>query len=300
MQKIAKVHLFPTGRLGNQLYFAAAALTLRKKLIAQGFSPKVILHAPEPLEDLKYLVNFEAEKIAKDSIARMIIGKRTLQKANILIRFLSKLFRSRYELNSQNITTFDEVNPAHFRPRIKISESRHDYRFFEDIKDEIFQYQRKKLGSLLTSARINDEDFDSKIAVHMRFGDYLAPGIAAQYGNLSQSYYRRALQELIGMDRIEKAHIQLFSDDVALGLDALEKMGIENISTYSNANLTPAQELLLMSQFSRIIISNSTFSWWAGYFAEKKSAVVAPNPLMLAAESNLSRSPHWIYVDGWA
>jgi len=185
MRKFTKIHLFPTGRLGNQLYFAVAAITLKKKLSAQGVSPKVILHAAQPLGDLKYLINFEPEKIERDTLLRMIVGKRTLQKANIIIRFLYKLLQLRYKLIGQEIVVYGDLDAINCRDSIKISESRHDYRFFEDNKEEILQYQQTHLKSLFDLAGITTEKIESNIAIHMRFGDYLLPDIATQYGNLS-------------------------------------------------------------------------------------------------------------------
>lgn len=300
MRKKVTIHLFPSGRLGNQLYFACMALAARQKLTELSFDVRIVLHSKEPIPALKFLINFEIEHHSSDRMMHIIVGKRTLSHSNIFIRAFFKLFQLRYSIASQSLNKFDELLPNPRKKRIIINQSSHDFRFFECVQQAVNKHQEEAFIDLLNHSLVKEINFDEVVAIHMRFGDYLEAATAANYGNLSENYYQRALLAVAGSSPIKSIQIQLFSDEPEKGIKLLAEMGLENVSYLPAGAFSAADELVIMSKFRRIILSNSTFSWWAGYFASKNSLVVAPNPLMLIAESHLSRSPNWTYVDGWS
>ena len=115
---------------------------------------------------------------------------------------------------------------------------------------------------------------DKPLIVHVRRGDYL--NHKNTFGLLSLEYFDKAIKSFpIEMRR----RIWIFSDD--------ENM--ENFSILKNkydcffpptAMLTPVEIMFLMSKGKNLIISNSTFSWWAGFLMKgnnKNSIVLAPS-----------------------
>jgi hypothetical protein len=119
------------------------------------------------------------------------------------------------------------------------------------------------------------------------------------YGNLPDGYYSKAIKDVNQLKSLDATSVVLFSDDTQKGKEVLERIGINNENIFTPEHLSPAQELFLLSKFKKIVLSNSTFSWWAGYFAENYAHVIAPDPLYKNLDTNLSRSPNWDYGDAW-
>ena len=300
MKRKLKIHVYPTGRLGNQLYFAAIAMSLQKSQKSLGIDSKIIVHTDQPIVDLRYLLNFKPDKVCKFSLIKKIIGDNYLEDKNVIVRGMHRINLLQRDLLSSAINSFSDIQNQKLRKRVNISESKHEYDFFKYLSREISQIERSNSFDPIYSNKWEIENIDTAIAIHMRFGDFLEGDTAHQYGNLDEKYYTKALELLIDKGSFQETQIQLFSDDPIKGKKMLSDMGCERVRTFETENLRPAQELLIMSEHSRIILSNSTFSWWAGYFAEGRATVIAPNPLMKRSASDLSRSPNWTYVDAWS
>lgn len=298
MRKITKIHVYPTGRLGNQLYFASMALALRKILDSQSVENKIIFYSSEHTKALELLFNFKADRVKKTPLLFKLIGKKSMRDANYVIRGMHKATLIKRQLFASEVFLFSDLQKK-LTTRINISRSQHEYAFFKSIKVDLIANKQKYKSKTYASNGFQIENFDSAVALHMRFGDFLEPSVANQYGNLDTKYYSKAIEILADNEPIQEIEIQLFSDDIDKSKKLLAQIGCVNVKTLETEDLKPEEELLIMSQYTRIIISNSTFSWWAGYLAENNATVIAPNPLMKNAASELSRSPNWTYIDGW-
>lgn len=102
----------------------------------------------------------------------------------------------------------------------------------------------------------------NSLAVHIRRGDFVSSA-KNQHGVLSQKYYWKALEALAH----SKRRVFFFSDD--------EEWCRAEFSTVAGATFVsesreekPAQHLRLLSQASRLVLSNSSFSWWAAWLSE--------------------------------
>lgn len=107
-------------------------------------------------------------------------------------------------------------------------------------------------------------------AVHVRRGDYVShPEYSRSFGVCSEEYYLRALE------RLRSPRLVIVTDDPVWGEDFARRArpggGVEVVSeslASDFATLVGAQEL---------VMSNSTFSWWAAR-ASQASQVIAPRP----------------------
>jgi hypothetical protein len=110
--------------------------------------------------------------------------------------------------------------------------------------------------------------------IHIRIGDYLP--LRESFGILGGSYYRRAVDHLKTHDTFP---IWVFSDDIEMARKILLDSGISNTVYISPPEGTPASEsMMMMSNAKRIVIGNSTFSWWAAMFGSEDKKVVYPKP----------------------
>ena len=113
---------------------------------------------------------------------------------------------------------------------------------------------------------------DNSLAIHFRLGDYLTLGDI--FPIASERYYLAAL-EAVNYDSAQE--IVIFSDTPGVlrarypSLFSLEKLRV------IDTKISALETLSLMSKFSIIIGSNSTFSSWAGWFSSAKK-MVTPIP----------------------
>jgi hypothetical protein len=100
--------------------------------------------------------------------------------------------------------------------------------------------------------------------IHIRRGDYLA--LPELHGILTAGWFRNAC---MGRD---PADLVVFSDDLAW---CREQDFLKGATFVDEPDAAVA--LHLMSQFSRFILSNSSFSWWAAWLAGADADVVVPD-----------------------
>jgi hypothetical protein len=131
-----------------------------------------------------------------------------------------------------------------------------------------------------------------QVALHLRLGDYVDSEL---FHVISKTYIRECLNKI---DH-QKNHLEVlvFSDspDKARAyLPEVEK--IEFIIVPKNS-FTDPQTLILMSKFKNLILSNSTFSWWAGALASSAgNNVYAPFSEEMNSRRNFSKE---LYLDKW-
>lgn len=110
-------------------------------------------------------------------------------------------------------------------------------------------------------------NFKEYLAVHVRRGDFLQIGNA-----LSSQYFIEAIEA-------SSSHcndtVVVFTDDEIQARELLGHSLRPRKITYISqpAGVTAAESLALLSSFRHLVISNSTFSWWAGYLGEGKQVV---------------------------
>lgn len=129
--------------------------------------------------------------------------------------------------------------------------------------------------------------------VHIRRGDYVSrPQNLRVFGVCTTSYYKNALA-LLPLD----LPTYICTDDPdwceSLPLDALGHR-----PTVFSPNTSPLADLALMANATQLVLSNSTFSWWAAFLGNP-STVVAPTPWLDSPPSDFALIPysHWITLD---
>lgn len=120
------------------------------------------------------------------------------------------------------------------------------------------------------------------VAVHVRRGDYL--GKQNVHPILSLEYY------LEGMSYFNGENFVVFSDDMEW---CKENLKGKNISYYNTGN--DIRDFKAMCGFSKFIIANSSYSWWAAYLS-KDSMVIAPELWVHGEEENHRVPPEWTRI----
>ena len=116
-----------------------------------------------------------------------------------------------------------------------------------------------------------DITFEGAAAIHLRRGDYVtAPSRAPHYA-LPLGFYLRAMDIFANERGITKFYV--FSDDIEwakLNFPAQYDLRFIDGSVSDSAGV----DMCLMTRFSDMVISNSTFGWWAAALRENENGLV--------------------------
>jgi len=111
---------------------------------------------------------------------------------------------------------------------------------------------------------------ENVLSLHVRRGDYALPA-NRKNGILSISYYKEALINAGNYDSI-----WIFTDSPKeVEYDFLQ-LGYPFETIIPPSNSDPVESLLLMAATKKIVLSNSTFSWWSAKIAGEGAVVYAP------------------------
>lgn len=112
----------------------------------------------------------------------------------------------------------------------------------------------------------------NSIGVHVRRGDYLEQ---KNWGVQSFEYYYKAIHQLLS-DMNGEIKIFVFSDDIEWCKQRITEQYFKIPIIF--VQLEPHLDFELLKQCKNIVMSSSTFSWWASFLNENKNKkIVAPS-----------------------
>lgn len=165
------------------------------------------------------------------------------------------------------------------------------WRYFHAVIENYpdWQLQLKQESEIFRSFA-NRIEIEDPIIIHVRRGDYKSLGNT--FGLLSQEYFINAIKRLISKEGSD--NVWAFSDDPEYVRENFKDIDIQCFPELE-ASLSQEEVLVLMSKGKRLIISNSTFSWWAAAFAGLNASVIAPTPWFRNLSAPRDLLPHeWL------
>jgi hypothetical protein len=127
---------------------------------------------------------------------------------------------------------------------------------------------------------------NNALAIHLRRRDYAHMGIC------KESYYAGSINFLL--KQFPDARLYVFSDEPNYAQQFLA-VRYENLISVSTGN--DIADLYLMSLCKHFVIANSSYSWWAAYFAEDKGGLIISPKEWITLEGVLSPCPErWVNV----
>lgn len=138
-------------------------------------------------------------------------------------------------------------------------------------------------------------DCDSCAAIQVRRGDFLhTPKNSPHYG-LPLGYFYSAMEKMNARRGIRTFYV--FSDDLE-GLKAEFRPDFEVVYVDKTVSTSAGMDLCLMSAFPNLIMSNSSFGWWAAALrADPSGTVYAPAQWLNPGYPNQALSP--TLLPGW-
>ena len=239
------------GRLGNQIFQYVFALTVSKK-----FKTFFLIDDAKNSVFFKY---FKSPQIHPNGIFY-----------SVLLNFFGKLIKNR--IIQTGTESVDEIKKqfanysyydGFFQSDNYFENNREYLKKSLIIKEEYKKIFNEKYGQLFTDYKI--------IAIHCRLGDYLNWGIEELGGKnltLPKSYYINSLNQI---DEVGSYKIIIVTDDVENIKDKFDF--IQNKIIVSEEEIIDFQ---ILQNADKLIISNSSFSWWAAYINNKSATIYAP------------------------
>ncbi|MBC7888539.1 MAG: alpha-1,2-fucosyltransferase [Ferruginibacter sp.] len=293
MENNQKVIVRLSGGMGNQLHQYAYALSLAKKFGCKVYVDKSFFKLSSKLLKITKR-NYELDKFSIYAAERSF--------------FLSNY----YLFNLFNKSSFLKYILDKYT-KIHIINSR-------QFNNEI--YQNKKIfyidgvfGAVSDYAQINSEiktlfiphpqyknllpkinqliNKSNSVAVHIRRTDYLDRNSGHEV--LSIAYYKEAMNFI--NEKAAEPTFYFFGDDEGWIRDNFISLNDQK-KIFINFKDTPASlfDFFAIATCNHVIISNSTFAWWAAYLNEYKSKIIiAPGKWLRNQELNLNES----YPNDW-
>ena len=289
------------GGLGNQLFCYAAGLRLSKKTS----SPLILdmsLVGIGGTNHGKTLINFNlgnakirnrARIVSKFTFLKRLNNKMALSIPiyNHILKRKSKVFIAKEVGFEPNFVVLEK--PMYLKGYFQ------SYKYLENINSELTEmFQISDPSNWFKSKLRLLEELNPTI-IHIRRGDYL--NLQKDFGLLPKEYYLEAINRLDDDER--KKPIWIFSDSPGIVASEVVNSDLNEAEIIISPPEVTANEILyLMSRGKRIVISNSTFSWWAAYFSQNQAKVFAPEFWFRNRTDPVDLiPPHWIKISNqWA
>lgn len=169
--------------------------------------------------------------------------------------------------------------------------------YFQNIEDRIAELLLSCAETTGEKAILSSLERDPRVTLHVRRGDYTTAHTQSVHGVTSGAYFERGL-DLIG--RVSSGYkARAFSDEPEV---AERDLGhLSDIEFFKrNSELSGPNTIKAMSMGDGMVMSNSSFSWWAAWLMSRRTSntIIAPRPWMTSGESaaDLLR-PDWITLD---
>ncbi len=299
-----------TSGLGNQMFQYAFYTYLRRKYPSERVLADISWftwnHAHQGFELAKLFERDEnkAFRLERANTFETWCCSGAVPQKNVLMRVFNRITRLCAGSHFENIHYYEtgRENENTLKERIdNLPEGKNAYitgYFLEEeyYKDNLGDIRKAFTFDLSDIGEENEEllreiDKESSVAIHVRRGDYLAPGYTENFINLGMDYYRRAVERV--KETVSNPRFFVFSDDkeyIQTAFSWLDNVTVVNGNTGSRSYL----DMALMSRCRSLITANSTFSEWAGLLNGRPDAlVIYPKAYLKDHDSNIWTIPGW-------
>jgi hypothetical protein len=280
-----------SGGLGNQLFSYAAGVYYSKLN-----SRKVVFE----LSDIDVWKEYHSSSILKFSPNWPVIRIRFRKLVFLAIALIQRLFSF-----SHTRVIYGSPGLGHDIQMEKQKQAllvRGHYQTYKYLLDPEVASEMRKLSIKKKTDRFSMENAAiagrKVLGVHVRLGNY--SGLEESFGALSDEYFRNAIREALTEESSKIEQIYLYSDDVDKAYEYLTLMewGVPVKLAGKNSGMTDEEILVLMSNSESLVISNSTFSWWAAALGNQDKRVYAPSKWFKGMNDPIDLyPPHWKLVE---
>lgn len=302
-----KIHVYLTGRLGNQLFQYAFARRLQmqyggeiicniydlehnEKKIKQSKGKKEKFHYDMSNYVLNNNVTIENRKLPWYADCNNF-GIKILKKVcprlyfKIMSKFGYLIWQRDEYINIPNLTT----------NQITVCGWWQDFKFFDSVERQLSNEIVPTTDRINKNKKIYDLAMNrNSVCISIRGGNYLAPKIKKSLFVCDKDYFYSAIEQM--NSKLTNPCYIIFSDDLdwVRSYIRLEEKFPNCEFHYESGNDSVEEKIRMMTMCKNFIISNSSFSWWAQYLAKSKDKlVIAPSAWFTDGRKN------GLYMENW-
>jgi hypothetical protein len=193
-------------------------------------------------------------------------------------------------LSISRLTVSDRpLSQKRLRKDSKIFGMFQDRKFFENVPFDLSLVLQQKLENL------SIEKQGQVIAVHVRRGDYVTnPAAAAYHGLLPDQYYIDAINMV--RKKLSEARVYLISDAHEACSELIDKIG-GNTEIFQGDSWL--DDFAFLFQADGIVLSNSTFSFWAARLRELSNTGAQPPCICYPQRWFATADPPLLFPPQW-
>lgn len=200
--------------------------------------------------------NIKAEFATKAEVKRFTVPRTN----NKYIYYLKNLIRRHHNIVKQRHFHFDEsilsVPDWSYLEGMWQSE-----KYFSNVESIIREDFSLDFALSSEAVKMADKiESSMSICLHLRRGDFVANPV---HGTCSLRYYYRAIEYIA--NKVKDPHFYIFSDDIKWCKENLQINHPSTLMMHDFAGEKFKYDLKLMISCKHLIISNSTFGWWAAW-----------------------------------
>lgn len=298
------IHVYLTGRIGNQLFQYAFAKELQKKYGGRIFCNVYDLeHESEKVKHVPGKFHYEMETyILNENVT--IEDKRLPWYADInsiYVKFLKKICPRLYFKAMSKLGFLIWQRDEYIQiPELKTDSITlcgwwQDFRFISNVQDEL----SKEIKPLTEPKTENNYMYEAanqseSVCISLRGGNYLTPKVKKHLFVCDRDYFYKAID--IMNQKLKSPTYLIFTDDLewVRNYVKLEDRYPECKFVYESGYDSVDEKMRMMTMCKHFIISNSSFSWWAQYLSEN------PNKIVLAPSAWFTNGKkNGLYMDSW-
>lgn len=252
------------GRLGNQLFQWATALKIQENYGNIGLFYDDY-HQSSPTSILSELVEGKIQIEKCNLLGRLLQVEDKFLHESTILKSLIHTEKDAYSVLSE-IPKTTKVLRGYFQNWQNVFASENM------ISTELNRVTERILNSStkVSKLRVELENFN---VIHIRIGDYRN----SKFGVLSPKFYSSVLRNLTGP-------VAIFTDQSMLPEEYSRVIKPDYIFTPDDFG--SEETFALMSCANRLVIANSTFSWWSGFLAIQHSReVLVPDPWLQESQA---------------
>lgn len=276
------------GGLGNQLFQYFAALSFSEK------------NGQKLIFNLSWFENYKSDGSPRFyelpelvDTSQILTEKTNLLKFGLFDRLTISKMRPAFLISEDNFSN-GEILSNH--RNFYLNGYFQDKKFFDSYLRNLDNIVKLRTQTKIFDQTRNELLSDFKVALHLRLGDYLQ---LDNFHILSQKYIRECISQIKSELPISK--VLVFTDTPDMASEFLPAIDGVSFCILPKSSLTSAETLSLLSKFRYLVLSNSSFSWWAGALSRSSgNTVYAPYSNSRTSASNFTSGLHldsWIAVD---
>lgn len=303
-----EIHVYLTGRLGNQFFQYAFARSLQKK-----YGGKIICniydleHKSQKSKIVLEKFNYDMENYKLNDLVEIEDQKPKwfADFSNPIVRVVKKVMPKLYfKIMATRGYLLWQRNDYIKIPEIKtdkifINGWWQDFRFFHNAETELINEIVPITNPIVENKDLYDiAEKENSVCISIRGGNYLVPQVKKKLFVCDKEYFYRAIDKI--KEKVKDPVFIVFSDDLewVKSYIKLEEKYPKLRFYYESGKDSVEEKIRMMTKCKNFIISNSTFSWWAQYLAKNnKKLVIAPNMWFTNGMKNGLYMDNWILVE---